>query len=178
MATTLVHLAARKLTPTSSPPPPLPGLHKYRTGGLSQPLDNTAAFTVSPYVARGDEGAFHPSGPLGILTDLKVQLVSCLGLGHAAGVCSCMPGSGATASGSWAGRGWVAMVWGRCTSIHACFPIPSRKVEEAVQWGPSLSPRVECEHTLRNASKPASQAFIIYPGFRQQMFQPVSRIFY
>ena len=157
LATTLVQLAARKLTPTSSPPPPLPGLHKDRTGGLSQPLDNTTAFTVSPNVARGDEGAFHPVGPLGIPTDLKVQLQfpvwDLAALLASAAACLVL---GPLHQVAGAGQGWVAMVWGRCTSIHACFPIPSRKVKEAVQWGPSLSPLVlsVSTHSGRRVSQP------------------------
>ena len=64
---------------------------------------------------------------------LLAPAVACLVLG---------PQQQVAGGGAGRGGGGLLLVWGRCTSIHACFPVPSRKAEGAVQWGPSLSPLV------------------------------------
>ena len=98
-------------------------LHRCGTHGLSQPLSNTAVFTIDPNFPS--EGTVYHTGPLQILT-LKFEStmkVSCLGIIPASGPCNCGPGPGTTASGR--NKTTLSCCWGgreNCMVIVASSP--------------------------------------------------------
>lgn len=139
------------------------GSHGRRSGGLSLPLNNIAAFTVSPNFTRWGEGTqqcWH-KGP-------KVRWVPYSGLTPALGTCSCSLVLGPLHQVD--RRSWGDGKRKTCsyTSILPSTSSPSTPKKQRNLVGTFPWPAyVECEHALMKVCEPALHNFIS-SHFRQQ----------